>query len=146
MDNDLQRQRIALAFAGGTDGAVTTGGPRDLRPVIAAAAGAVPGPRLRVLLVAPHPDDFDIVCGTAAAMAVASAGWEIRVTVLSCGSGVMDKFCTDQGDLLPCRRHRPPALYSHRHCPKAPAPPLQDHPGTALLRAAAAANQPTNPH
>jgi LmbE family N-acetylglucosaminyl deacetylase len=46
---------------------------------------------LRVLLVAPHPDDFDIVACTLRELA--ASGAVLSACVLSCGSGVENGYC-----------------------------------------------------
>ena len=62
--------------------------------------------RFRVALIAPHPDDFDILAATMALFAERPGGCDIRVCVLSCGSGVEDSFCTEKRGVAPT----PPAI------------------------------------
>ena len=57
--------------------------------------------RFRVALIAPHPDDFDILAATMALFAEHPGGCDIRVCVLSCGSGVEDSFCTETRGVEP---------------------------------------------
>lgn len=61
------------------------------RPFPVPPSGCAP----RVLVIAPHPDDFDIVACTL--LALAKAGAVLSCAVLSCGSGVEDAYCEERG-------------------------------------------------
>jgi LmbE family N-acetylglucosaminyl deacetylase/catechol 2,3-dioxygenase-like lactoylglutathione lyase family enzyme len=63
------------------------------------------GARPRALVVAPHPDDFDIIACTLRLLFRQDVC--VRCCVLSCGSGVEDDYCVARG--------LPPTIESIRH-------------------------------